>query len=805
MSTQETQTPKDIKQEAKPIRWWTVALWAATIALLAMLPTIVQYKGLFVVYGDFTQQFIPMRIEAKRLLMTGAPWWSHNAGLGAGAGVLLTGSPFFWISMLSPEKWLPWAMGYTVVLKLATAACFSFLALKMFVSSRSAAVGAILYTFSGFTIINTEFLPIYADVIAFFPLLIIGTERVLRNQNHGFLILVASIAINLLVSFYMFAASSLFFVLYLLIRLLSTETKNKSRMRLIRTFIGGYLLGVGLASIIIFPKIYVCVIDCARAELRQERSWQQWLFFGPQRCLELVRVFFMPSEGMFQHAFYPNTASWSSTGIHLPLFGVTLVIAYMARHRDWLFRLLLVCTIITFVPLLNAAFCGFTMVAYTRWWFALAFLLALATSKIIDEWHTVQSVALRKYYLWSIAICTLLTVPFAIVNCYPNMLLKLYKIVPIGRIKWWYDGILEDSFMGGPKLMLAAGVLCVINYTLLWLVLFVPGWQKRLIFCLGIAAAINWAGFIQLNNKPSLKYVVHHAIHNAKEHKIPQFGQCRIDYPRSVFNYGLYINSPSPILFSSIRTPGLAHFQELTGCCDYLAVHSAMPFDRPALRSLLSVKYFVNYDPGDFELTMPGYQFVKETAGTQIYENEYFVPMGFSYDTYISESQLSQYSDCIEKVMLKAVVLSDDQILKYGQNMQQFAPVPVKCADFDWMSDAQEMKKHTCTDYTADSQGFGAKIDLEKPKMVFFSVPYGAGWTAFVDGKPAQIEKVNIGFLGLMLPAGQHNIEFRYFPPGLRLGAIVSGVSVIILLGYFIITAIVLKRSANRAREEFQT
>ena len=66
--------------------------------------------------------------------------------------------------------------------------------------------------------------------------------------------------------------------------------------------------------------------------------------------------------------------------------------------------------------------------------------------------------------------------------------------------------------------------------------------------------------------------------------------------------------------------------------------------------------------------------------------------------------------------------------------------------------------------------------------------------SAFVDGQPAQIEKVNIGFLGLMLPAGQHNIEFRYFPPGLKLGAIVSGISAIILLCYFIISARMLKR-----------
>lgn len=45
-----------------------------------------------------------------------------------------------------------------------------------------------------------------------------------------------------------------------------------------------------------------------------------------------------------------------------------------------------------------------------------------------------------------------------------------------------------------------------------------------------------------------------------------------------------------------------------------------------------------------------------------------------------------------------------------------------------------------------------------------------------------------------MVPAGNHDIMFRYFPPGLRLGAIVSGVSVIILFGYSIIAARIWRR-----------
>jgi uncharacterized membrane protein YfhO len=77
--------------------------------------------------------------------------------------------------------------------------------------------------------------------------------------------------------------------------------------------------------------------------------------------------------------------------------------------------------------------------------------------------------------------------------------------------------------------------------------------------------------------------------------------------------------------------------------------------------------------------------------------------------------------------------------------------------------------------------------------VVFFSIPCDAGWSAKVDGRPADIEKVNTGFLGLMLPAGKHSIVFRYFPPGLREGILVSGVALLLLLTY-----VVLSRTATR-------
>lgn len=83
--------------------------------------------------------------------------------------------------------------------------------------------------------------------------------------------------------------------------------------------------------------------------------------------------------------------------------------------------------------------------------------------------------------------------------------------------------------------------------------------------------------------------------------------------------------------------------------------------------------------------------------------------------------------------------------------------------------------------------GFTAHYTSDKERLVFFSVPYESGWTATVNGEPVDIEKVNIGFMAVKVPAGTSEIQFHYQTPGLKLGAIVTGCAVPLLVAYVLI------------------
>ena len=65
-------------------------------------------------------------------------------------------------------------------------------------------------------------------------------------------------------------------------------------------------------------------------------------------------------------------------------------------------------------------------------------------------------------------------------------------------------------------------------------------------------------------------------------------------------------------------------------------------------------------------------------------------------------------------------------------------------------------------------------VTVSEPKVLVIQIPYSAGWSATVDGQPAELLRANTAFLGLELEPGSHTIELRYETPGLKAGLAVS-------------------------------
>ena len=83
--------------------------------------------------------------------------------------------------LLVPSKYVVYAMGPLLVLKFMVSGCSSYLYLSQYVKNGYlAAIGAVLYTFSGFTFSNL-FYNHFMDVIALFPLLLLALDQNVKN------------------------------------------------------------------------------------------------------------------------------------------------------------------------------------------------------------------------------------------------------------------------------------------------------------------------------------------------------------------------------------------------------------------------------------------------------------------------------------------------------------------------------------------------------------------------------------------------------------------------------------------------
>lgn len=80
-------------------------------------------------------------------------------------------------------------------------------------------------------------------------------------------------------------------------------------------------------------------------------------------------------------------------------------------------------------------------------------------------------------------------------------------------------------------------------------------------------------------------------------------------------------------------------------------------------------------------------------------------------------------------------------------------------------------------------RGLTGTIRTTKDKFLCFSIPYDEGWTAYVDGERVNLVQANVGFMGVELPAGEHDIELKYWIPGLTAGIVLSGTGLLGMVG----------------------
>lgn len=744
-----------------------------------LLPIIIYTGGYYIYYGDYNSQQIPFYLHSHEFIKSEGLGWDWGTDLGANFvgsySFYLLGSPFFWLTIPLPQALVVFAMPVLLAMKHGIAAVTAYAYIKRFVRNNNAAIiGGLLYAFSGFQMFNI-FFNHFQDVTAFFPLMLIALEERINNSRRG--VFAASVALMGLINYFFFTGQAVFIILYILVRLKSPGF-NITWKKFFSVAIEA-IIGVMIAMVLLLPSA-LAILGNYRIN---ERLYGLDLvtYSDRTRLVRIIQSFFMiPDVPARPNLFSSDGAKWSSIGGYLPMFSMAGVIAFAkAKRKHWSVKLIIICMICAFIPILNSAFYTFNSSYYARWFYMPILIMAMMTAQALDD----RSIRFKS----GIAICGGVMAAMAVIAILP-------KKTTDGDIAWF-------EFANYPAYF---AVVLIISIAGLLLLYFIDRLRRKgrsfmtaalvstVTACVACTSSVVYFG-VTLGSYPAT--YINNGIYGNENLTLddPKEQFYRIDISENFDNYPMFWGYSSMRAFQSIVPGSIMQFYPEIGVTRDVA--SRAPLEKNTIRGLFSVKYFFDKVYSDKEDTytyicdLPGFEYKDTQNGFYVYENKYYLPMGFTYDNYVTEKTAEGYSEQTrERVLLRALILSDKQAEKYSDIITKMpADRSIGLNDSTYIEDCVERQKETCSNFRFDSEGFSADITLDKSKLVFFSVPYDDGWTAYVNGKPADIEKVSYGFMAVKADEGNNKIEFRYETPGLKAGAVISVIGLISLGVYIII------------------
>ncbi|MCO7126926.1 YfhO family protein [Sporolactobacillus shoreicorticis] len=723
---------------------------------MMFLPSIIANKGLFTLVGDFNYQQIPFNMLSNHAIKSGDWFWNWSTDLGsnfiASYSFYTLGSPFFWLSLLFPSSFFPYVIGPMFLLKYCAAGMTAYGYMRRYVSdSRYAMIGALLYAFSGFSTVNLMFNHFH-DVVAFFPMLLAGLDRLMLDRKKGWF--AAAVALNAFLNFFFFIGEVIFLILYYVLRYVAEDWKLYLR-RLPRIVWEG-LLGIGMASLLFVPAI---LFTLQNPRLDSFLYGPNALAYTGSRYLQLVKSFLMPADLMpHQSAIFPS--DFSSSSAYLPLFGPVLMIALMLGRRTWMRRVMLGCLTMAGVPLLNSLFYILNASYYARWFYMPVLIMALMSAVALEQRNTLP---VKKSLLIS---ASLLAVLAAFLLFYPWSQTQRNAV-------YHYDQFLFYLIAA------AAGLITV--YYLVWRFRGARHWHASalaltVIFCAGLGL-FNIFATHSIYDYQDGKAIQDTVVKTGKELKrrLPKTEDYRIGISDDGWNLAMVADLPTVNSFTSMVNGSIFEFYKSIG--SPRGVKTIIPEDAYALKPLLSERFFVN------TVKMEGNplytNFYNGTGMVYVYENKDALPIGFTYDYYVTQSQFQHITDDYKpQVMLRAVVIKDSDVPKVKNYL---VPLPESemftTTKTEYRQDLQERAKESSTSFRRDRFGFSADIRANTDKFAFFSVPYDKGWSAKVNGISVSIIDAD-GMMIVPVSDGENHIRFNYRTPGLASGVVIALFSV---------------------------
>ena len=413
---------RDFKQLLKRIFRWDSLFYYAVFALIlgflwAIYPLSTNSFTQLLNF-DYTWQYVPFTYDywdAWHTFFRTGQFPLYDGAVFMGTDMIGSGSyyglfdPFMFICYLLPRAWIPSTYAVMTYVKFMVAALLMRTYLKsMGIKEWTARIGGIIYTFSGFT---TWFIsaPNFHTAMTFFPLILLGIEKVLKKQSPVALSLgIFFLAVS---CFFYVPVLCIFGVIYAGWRFVATfKTRElKDQFIVIGLGVAGFAVGLALSAISFIPSMretmlsgrsssigsaYFTVIKQALKD-KDLTMLFSYMFeeVGDHPAREMMGpiTFFFPTGGwtslpMAQSGY----DAWTSS---LYCFTPCVILTFVAlinsiRLRKWSHLVaVLLCVFATMTNVSYFLFFGFSGNGYGRWFLILIPLIVFYSCWAFDLRH----------------------------------------------------------------------------------------------------------------------------------------------------------------------------------------------------------------------------------------------------------------------------------------------------------------------------------------------------------------------------------------------------------------------------------
>jgi len=729
------------------------------LATICFVPFILHGNGIFVLCDDFNFQHIPFTMLCNEAIKSGEFLWNWNIELGSSLletmSFYVLGSPIFWITLLFPSETYPYLVGWLYILNYALAGLFSYAYIQRFVTNKKyALLGSLLYSFSGFQAVNLLFFHFH-NIVAFFPLLLIGLEEKIVQKKRG--VFAFTVFLNALLNFYFFIGEVIFLIIYFLVRFIKKSEQAKKIFHDIVSCLIEGIIGVSMSAFLFIPSI-LTVLNNPRASSQSGLS----LTMSNREYLQILRYLFFPGEIMPSQSVIYET-DYSSLSAYLPLVSLCLVATYIIKKKnDWLSKLIFICAIFTIVPALNNLFTLYTS-SYHRWYYMMILVFCLASTIVLEKRDN-----------FPISIISILTLIFMIIMCLFLYVWDKYK----------YKTIFET------KTFLLLSIVAIIGILILFLITHTIHIQKEnryfnlLFISISVFCIVSTVYTLyRYQNYRSIDAEMYYSKIKAFK-EIEYEDGFRIstnedDSTDMIRNIAMTAPLPSVNAFCSAVHPSIMEFYNILG----LERKIFTPTRTDEIDLLLSVKYYVTeiIDSSKVPIQTTSYG----NANYYTYINDFYLPIGFTYETYMLQSDyLNLPNEVRAKAMLYSLIIPDQystEVSKIITMVDENVIKSLKQKDLNYFTSLHALE---CSkEFLQSKNTANSTIIADKPKYAFFSIPFDPSWKSFVNGIEVEIIPVN-NLMAIPINKGNNTIEFVYESNSFNISFLISIIGFVSLFCY---------------------